>query len=73
MCIRDRSEVVSIASAHAHISGVKQVKFHTPLKPGQEYVISFSTTATQTLKFAIHYEQTLIANGLLQLQGAEHG
>ncbi len=67
------SEVVSIASAHAHINGVKQVKFHTPLKPGQEYVISFSTTVTQTLKFAIHYEQTLIANGLLQLQGAEHG
>ncbi|MNR80629.1 Tyrocidine synthase 1 [compost metagenome] len=66
------SEVVRIANTCVTISGVKQVKFHIPLKPDQEYVISFSSSNAQTLKFSLHHGQALIANGLLQMKGTEH-
>ncbi|MES2069921.1 MAG: AMP-binding protein [Pseudomonadota bacterium] len=73
------SEVIRLATRSRHIggkpggkiSGIKQAKFHAPLRPGQAYAISLSQTSPTALKFVIQHEQTLIASGLLQCE-AQH-
>jgi len=67
------SEVIALAQRAGNIAGVKQVKFHAPLRPGQAYRIELgelgepSQAAAGGLKFAIHFaDGVLIANGTLQ-------
>lgn len=49
-----------------HVRGVPQVKFVQPLRPEETARISLTLDAA-TLKFTVHKDSTLIAQGLMQL------
>ncbi|MES2105849.1 MAG: AMP-binding protein [Pseudomonadota bacterium] len=65
------SEVITLATGHYRVSGIRQVKFHAPLSPGQAYEIQLHQTSPSSVKFTIQHEQSTIATGLLQCE-AQH-
>ncbi|HTD06380.1 AMP-binding protein [Undibacterium sp.] len=65
------SQVIELATGSYHVSGVKQVKFHAPLSPGQTYEIKLSQASPTSVKFTIQHNQSTIATGLLQCE-AQH-
>lgn len=62
------SEVMRLAALSFRVSGVKQAKFHQPLRPGQAYEIKLHPVSPTSVKFAIQHEQSMIASGLLQCE-----
>jgi acyl-CoA synthetase (AMP-forming)/AMP-acid ligase II len=66
------SDVMRLAAERHTVSGIKQAKFHAPLRPGQSYAISVTESAPRLVKFTIHHGQTMIASGVLHLRGAAH-
>ena len=50
-----------IALAEREVAGIPAAKFHTPLRPGEEYVIRL-----EQARFTVHRGETLIASGSLR-------
>lgn len=65
------SEVIRLAARSRRVTGIKQAKFHAPLRPNQAYVIDLDPVSPNSIKFAIRHEQSLVASGLLQCE-AQH-
>jgi len=62
------SDVMRLAARRHRIAGIKQVKFHAPLRPNQAYAIVFDQVSPAAIKFTITHEQSMIASGLLQCE-----
>ncbi|HXA48246.1 MAG TPA: hypothetical protein VNW52_11500, partial [Burkholderiaceae bacterium] len=62
------SEVTELAARSHRITGIKQAKFHAPLRPDQAYTIKLDQATRGSVKFVIMHEQVMIASGLLQCE-----
>jgi acyl-coenzyme A synthetase/AMP-(fatty) acid ligase len=62
------SEATRFAARNYRITGLKQVKFHAPLRPDQAYVISLNQVSPTSIKFLVEHEHSTIASGLLQCE-----
>lgn len=65
------SGVARTLGADLQVRGIPQVKFVASLRPEQTARVRIEHTSASQLRFAVHHENALIAQGVLTLAGPD--